>query len=68
MMDELHMPHLVCVSMLLQNVYPRIQYLWGDWNLIEQPLKCARKMIGICTTLFCNFYKMPILYPMQIDK
>ena len=43
MMDELHMPHLVCVSMLLQNVYPRIQYLWGDWNLIEQPLKCARK-------------------------
>ena len=29
MMDELHMPHLVCVSMLLQNVYPRNTIFMG---------------------------------------
>ena len=29
MMDELHMPHLVCVSMLLQNVYPRNKIFMG---------------------------------------
>ena len=31
-MDELHITHLVCVSMLLQNVYPRNTIFMGRLN------------------------------------
>ena len=51
MMDELHMPHLVCGSNSLQNVYPRNTKFMGrlkpNWTTIKMRDENYRNMYHI---------------------